>query len=237
MKMKGMMVFVTGLLAAAMAQATLIYQDTFSTDGQLSGRAVETGTGTWIADSNLTTSGGVALPAATSTGKDGLLAFTPVADKIYTLSADVHAVSGNWVAIGFLSRTTVPAGSEFFYNLEPTAAPWMYISAAGGLATFSGPSTGGLQNLTGQATSGTMKIVLDTTGSDWVATYYYNSVALRTNTFSGALTINYVGFGGSPTSDLTVDNFTLESIPEPATLGLFSVVGCAVLFLRRQLAM
>jgi hypothetical protein len=60
-------------------------------------------------------------------------------------------------------------------------------------------------------TSGTLKIVLDTTGDDWVATWFFNGQVLRTNKFLGDLTINYVGFGAA-VMDTTVDNFKLEAV-------------------------
>lgn len=237
---KWMTLFAMGCLSAGLAQATIIYQDTFSTDGQLSGRAVETGTGNWIAYSTLTTSSGVALPGATVNGKGAVLAFTPQTGMVYTLSADLSAISGSstYMGLGFVSNTNgVPNGSEFFANLVDTPAPWANVATNGNFSTLLGPTGGGYVGFKGKGSSGTIKIVLDTTGADWVSTWYFNNAALRTNTYSGTLSINYVGFGTGGSLNATVDNFKLEAIPEPATLGLVAVMGCAVLFIRRQLAM
>lgn len=235
---KWMTLFAMGCLSAGLAQATIIYQDTFSTDGQLSGRAVETGTGNWIAYSTLTTSSGVALPGATTNGKDAVLAFTPQTGMVYTLSADVSAISGaSYVGVGFVANSVVPNGSEFFAGLVDTPSPWAYSVTNGTFATLIGPGGTGYSGFSGKGATGTIKIVLDTTEANWVSTWSFNNVALRTNTYSGTLNINYVGFGTGGFVNSTVDNFTLEAIPEPATLGLVAVVGCAVLFIRRQLAM
>ena len=227
-----------GLLIAGMAQADVVYQDTFSVDGTLAGRAVEIGTGVWIGHSDLQTTNGVALPAATSPGKNALLAFTPETGRIYTLSVDINAISNSWAAMGFVSDTAATiAGNEFFYSYVDTEAPWMYVVPAGNVQTFTGPSTGGIGTFAGIGSSGTMQIELDTTGSDWEATYYFEGTALRTNTFSGSLNITHVGFGGNPVSTQEVDNFSLTVIPEPATLGLVAVMGGALLFIRRHMMM
>lgn len=234
---KRLAVFVAGLLAAGLAQATLIFQDTFSTNGALKGRAVETGTGTWIADATLMTSNGAALPGATANGKDGLLAFTPETGKIYTLSADVNVISGStYVGIGFASNTNgTPNGSEYFHALIDTLSPWINMQTNRIVGTMTGPAGGGLTQFSGKGTNGTVKVVLDTTGANWVSTWYFNNTALRTNTFSGTLGINYVGFGTGGSVNTTVDNFKLEMIPEPATLGLFGVVGSVLVFVRHRM--
>ena len=236
---KRAVVFCMGLLVAGMAQAGVIYQDTFSTDGSLAGRPVEIGTGTWIGHSNLQTTGGVALPAADGPGKNALLAFTPEVGKVYTLSANVNAVSGSWLGIGFVSDTALNiVGNEFFHDYVDTPAPWMYVVPNDNVQTFFGPHTGGVAGYVGVGSSGgTMAVELDTTGSDWVAKYLFDGATLRTYTFSGSLNITHVGFGGNPVSSQEVDNFSLTVIPEPATLGLVAVMGGAVLFIRRRLMM
>lgn len=235
---KRVVVFCTGLLVAGLAQSTVIYQDAFSADGSLAGRAVETGTGTWIGHSDLQTSGGMALPAATNPGKNALLAFTPETGKIYTLSADVNAISGSWLALGFVSDTAATIiGNELFYDYVDTAAPWMYVVPAGNVQTFGGPHTGDIAGFTGVGSSGTMEIRLDTTGSNWEATYFFKGALLRTKTFSGSLNITHVAFGGNPVSTQEVDNFSLTVIPEPATLGLLVAMSGALLFVRRQMMM
>jgi hypothetical protein len=212
---KRLMMFVPGLLVAGLAQATIIYKDTFSTDGQLSGRAVETGSGTWVADgTNLTTSGGVALPGAVVAGKDAALAFAPQSGMVYTLSADVSISAGaTWLAVGFIVNTNaVLAGNELFYELIDSPAPWAYIQTNGAVAALTGPKGTGFAGFPGKGTNGTIKIVLDTTGANWVSTWYFNNVALRTNTYTGALTdINYVGFGTGGALTGTVDHFKLDA--------------------------
>jgi len=202
-------------LCLRQAAAVTLYQDTFSTDGALAGRAVETGTGNWIGHVNLVASNGVAWSQGNGPGKNGLLAFTPQAGIVYTLSADVTAISGSWVALGFVSDTAGTIfGNEFFYSYVDSPAPWMTVAPNGNVTTFTTASAS--QTFIGLGSSGTVSIVLDTTKNDWVATYYFNGTAIRTNTFSGSLDITHVGFGGyaTVTPDLRVDNFQLEQFIE-----------------------
>jgi hypothetical protein len=193
-------------------QAEIIYQDTFSTDGSLARRAVEVGNGKWIAYSGLTTANGVALPGATVQGKNALLPFSPKPGMVYTLSADIYVTGGsNFTALGFCADANTPTGYELFMQYIDSPAPWAYVQANGIVATLTGPSGKGFQAAKGLGTSGTLKIVLDTTGDDWVATWFFNGQVLRTNKFLGDLTINYVGFGAA-VMDTTVDNFKLEAV-------------------------
>ncbi|MEA2069446.1 MAG: hypothetical protein U9P12_09615, partial [Verrucomicrobiota bacterium] len=207
-----------GLLVAGMAQATVVYQDTFSTDGTLAGRAVEIGTGNWQTHVDMMTSGGVARPAATGADKVAALPFTPETNMIYTLSADVNAISGTWLALGFLSETnsSTIAGNDFFYKYVDAESPWMYTQPNATVATFVGPSTGGYGGFSGTGSNGTLQVVLDTSGSNWEATYSFNGTVLRTKIFSGSLNITHVAFGGSPISVQEVDNFRLEATVAPA---------------------
>jgi hypothetical protein len=196
---------------AALLPPGVLLSETFSADGSLAGRSVEIGYETWIAHADLQTTNGVALPAATSPGKNGLLPFTPQTGTVYTLSADIAAISGSWAALGFVADTdSTIYGNEPFYAYVDTEAPWMYVVPAGNVQTFAGPSTGGVLGFSGVGSTGKLSIVLDTTETNWKAIYSFNGTALRTNVFSGSLNITHVGFGGNPVSNIEVDNFKLE---------------------------
>ncbi len=197
---------------AVIGGSRVVYQDTFSADGSLADRPVEFGFGAlWQAHADMMSSNGVALPAATGPDKVAALPFVPEQGKIYSLSADVNAVSGSWLAIGFLSDTNTSSinGSGYFFNYVDEPSPWMLIQPAGSIRTYSGPTVTGdsLAGVTGS--NGTLKIVLDTSATDWVATYYFDELPLRTNVYSGSLSITHVAFGGYPVSTHEVDNFTL----------------------------
>lgn len=210
--------FIMSWLVAGLARASVVYQDTFTVDGSLAGRAVEIGTGNWQTHAEMMTSGGVARPAATAPAKVAALPFNPETNMIYTLSADVNAISNSWVALGFLSETNsgTIAGNGYFFSYVDTESPWMYTVPNGTVATLTGPAAGGYSGFSGTGSNGTLQVVLDTSGSNWKAIYSFNGTALRTNTFSGSLNITHVAFGGNPTSIQEVDNFMLEATAAPA---------------------
>jgi hypothetical protein len=198
---------------AVVGESRIVFQDTFSTDGSLAGRPVELGFGTlWQSDAAMMSSNGVALPAATGPAKVAALPFVPEQGKMYSLSADINAISGNWLAIGFLSETnqSTITGNGWFYSSVDEPSPWMYTTPAGAIRTYAGPgaTVSELAGVTGS--NGTMKIVLDTSATDWVATYYFDDIPLRTNVYSGSLSITHVAFGGYPVSISEVDNFILS---------------------------
>ena len=201
------------LLVSGMAQASVVYQDTFSTDGSLAGRAVETGTGSWQTHADMMTSGGVAHPAATDSAKVAALPFSPEAGMVYTLSASVNAISGSWLALGFLSDTnsSTISGNAFFFENVDTESPWMTVQAGGGATTFLGPGASENVYYSAAGSSGTLKVVLRTFATGWKATYSFNGTTLRAYTYSGSLNITHVAFGGSPISSLEIDDFMLES--------------------------
>ena len=193
----------------------VIYQDTFTTDGSLSGRSVETGFGTlWQAHAEMISSSGVARPAATGAAKVAALPFVPEENRVYTLSADMNAISNSWLALGFLSETNIStvSGDGYFYNHVDEQSPWMYTQPNGNVATFTGPTAGGQEVFAGMGSNGTLKVELNTSEANWTATWYFNDTALRTNTYSGSLNITHVAFGGSPISVAEVDNFKLEAV-------------------------
>lgn len=205
------------LLAASVGEIasenlpSVICEDTFTANGSLAGRSVETGTGTWIADSTLATSAGVALPGATDSGKHALLPFVPRAGKVYELSADLNLESGSsFLSMGFCADNDMPNGAQLFIQYEDSEAPWMYVATNGTIATLTGPKGGGYEGFSGMGTVGKAKIVLDTTGSDWRAVWSFDGNTLRTNVFSGSLNITHVAFGGANLS-ATVDNFLLKT--------------------------
>lgn len=216
--------------------ANIIYQDTFSTNGLLAGRAVEIGSGTWLGSvSTMITTNGVALPGGDGYQREVALAFTPEAGKKYVLSADVTITSGSYVALGFLSEDGTITGNKFFNEVIKTPAPWMLAQLNGiGKTYVQGTSTDS-QSHSGVGSDVTMKIVLDTTGTDWIATYYYDDVAVRTYTYSGALTITHVGLGAYSVSETTVDNFKLEVIPEPGSVSLIVLSSVGLMLFRRRM--
>lgn len=199
--------------------SVVLYQDTFSSDGTLSGRSAEIGFGAkWQTHVDMASSVGVARPGATASAKVAALPFTPESGRIYTLSTDIdasNAASGQWSAMGFLAETNSATinGTGYFFAYVDTQAPWMNIYPNGTVSALAGPAGGNSMAYPGTGSNGTLKIVLDTSATNWIATYYFNATALRTNSFAGSLAITHVAFGAYPSPsvlDVAVDNFKLE---------------------------
>ncbi|MEA2069175.1 MAG: hypothetical protein U9P12_08245, partial [Verrucomicrobiota bacterium] len=202
----------------------VVYQDTFGgMPGPLEGRLVETGGSagaTWITKDGFETDGNIA-SISTNASRVAALPFTPVAGERYRLSANISVSDDAWVALGFISDDITVNGREFFFNLIDNPAPWMNMTSLGIVNTFGGPSTADKIAFPNLGTNGTLIIELDTRGTHWIATYFMDETALRTNTFAGALfNINHVGFGNFSPADMTVDNFKLEIVGQPAEVSL-----------------
>ena len=248
---KTLLTALTGLaFAAGTAQAeTIIYQDDFDnniegtpTTGDLNGTTPDTTTGgnTWLADTNALRNweaDGSIDNGANSANNNGyaFLPFSPEAGKIYTLSIDMNMTSGEWFALGFMSTNNTTSGG--FYN-ESTGdgSPWMLLRASGAAgSSFAGPITGSQQDLPSRD-GNTASIVLDTTGTDWVATFKNGSASIS-HTYTGtdiSDDINYVGFGRHTTTIGSVDNFSLTVVPEPGSLALMGLGGLCLLKRRRR---
>lgn len=204
--------------------STVIYEDSFlDSPGPLEGRTVESGGSageTWLTKEGFETDG-FSASISSNLSRVAALPFTPATGERYRLSADISVAEDSWAAIGFIANSSVVNGREFFFNLIDDSSPWINITATGIINTFGGPLTGDKVAFPNLGTNGTLTIELDTSRANWTAMYSFNGTALRTNTFSGTLTnINYVGFGNYSPANMTVDNFKLEIINEPAEVSL-----------------
>lgn len=229
------------------ARASIIYQDDFSGSAAtvLNGAALDVtvGTNKWIsAGSQPWYADGHIDAQATAWTRTAYVAFTPEAGKIYTLSMDMNpAGSGSeWVGLGFLGDAATVSSS--FTDAAAAAGPWVLMQSdrvkAGtyaGAAVANGINKYNVDFPGDWAGLVNMKIILDTTGSNWTAEWFVDSTSVRTYTYTdGNPLISKVGFSRQAgTLGATVDNFELSVIPEPVTLGLLSS-GAVVLLLARR---
>lgn len=221
---------VVGLVCCAptMATAAVIYQDSFTRTGALNGTSpdvVNVPAATWTANGTITTNGSIAInPGSTA----AFLPFTPATGVVYTLSADLNAVSGDWGAFGF-SGTSNTAG--LWHVANPTASAWMLERAdrVSGDAFFAGPATNNSQGI-GNSVAGfnTFSIVLDTTNPlAWTTSIFRGNTQVGTTfTYTTNPTIAFVGFGNSGASQ--INNFTLSVVPEP---GSFAIMGLGMVMI------
>ncbi|MEX1116623.1 MAG: hypothetical protein WEB53_15365 [Akkermansiaceae bacterium] len=165
----------------------------------------------------------------TGGGVDGqisaLLPFSPVAGKIYRLTASVAATeSTSWIGLGFADTlTTADNTSGLFAFSSLQGISWILAAGPGssGNQFFAGPQNTNL--VLGTFTSGVQnyEIVLDTGGSQWKTSFFRGGIQQgETFTYPVNPTIAGVGFTKNEGVGGTVDNFKLTAedavvIPEP----------------------
>lgn len=240
------------LCLPALANAdTILYQDLFNSGGTtLNESTLDTALGLYGATANATwtasttwkvnpTSGRAYVNTTGSSHYNAWLPFTPQAGYIYTLSADLcgeyYGSTGRYLAIGFAYGSSgIPSTSTIFCNAGTKAL--LAITSDGatkykvGTAMKTSSSWTG-SNITYALTNSNdgyyaaAKIVLDTTGTAWKATFSLDGQVYRTEEYASIPAITAVGMGCTPsTSYAMVKNFTLSAttIPEPGTLALLA---------------
>jgi hypothetical protein len=253
-------------LCASSARAAIIISDPLTGSGALNGSApaVDTynPTDTWSAYNGTTTSyfnrtsSGTAMTATGIQYIDGSAAgaspavaelnFTPTPGSIYTLTATITPSGGTpWLPFGFASEYNTV---NTYNGANGTDGPWLLLRTTSGsgqnsddLQVFPTATSSG-QSISSGANSGTLNpetvsIVLDTTQTDWVASWYINGSQAGTSyTYTTNPTINAVFFGEYNASYGSVSNFSLTAVPEPCSLLILSVGMLGLLGRRRRLA-
>jgi hypothetical protein len=217
--------------ASALAGQTVIYSDTFAGSGSddLNGTTpgVSDGGASWVSGT-----GSSAWKADGSvTGfveSNAFLPFTPEAGRIYTLTATVNPTAaestGDWLAIGFSGTSAV---SDGFQDVQ--SAAWMLARVDrgdGGIQTFLGPNTDSGADHTSLPDALGLKVVLDTSQSNWRVQWWLGDTLLRSANYDGSNpSIAFVGIGKFGEAGGTVSNFSLSSaspVPEPGTWALLA---------------
>jgi len=241
-------------LGSTAVRATVLFSDSFpGTSGLLTGTtpAITQGNATWggAADTGSTSFNADGSVAFTTTGNVGnSLSYTPVTggvNDVYTLSATLDPTGGNngWVGIGF--GTDIPSLSQ-----GPSVISHPTSSATAATLVFFVSGSIHPTTATKVVTPGeTATIVLDTTATNWVASYYYNNALIESYTYgvgtnvanpSGITGVAIGANNGSATSLFSgkVGSFELQTaapVPEPATLGLFALGGMGLLLAGRKM--
>ncbi len=222
---------------AGTGRGTIIYQDTFpgSASAYLAGTKPGTDTtgSAWVLHGAVTSNsnpnwfanGGA--PAQSFFGSDESLATSFSAGHIYTLSATMSPTagtssnSGNWFVLGFLDNT--------YYGNSTTVGPNIVITDEGGWQLYPGDvGVSPVASGSGITLGKTAEVVLNTTGAQWTAQWFYDGHSLGTYTYTTTPTFDGVGIGAYNNQQGTIGNFELQAVavPEPTALAL----GCLAFF-------
>jgi hypothetical protein len=239
----------TILLATSLSSsaAIILAQEDFAGGtGVLGGTTANVG-GIWQSTTNYSANGAVDDTA----GGAAILPFTPVSGTVYTLSstATVSNIANDDLAalcLGFTNKNeavwntnTVAPGSANRFPNNANVPGIAYQWTINGLQQYlTGPSGGSVGTSSVAGVSFNQKTVLDTTGTDWVVSFYLNDTFQYSYTDVGNTilsTIDSVGvsnFGGRTAG--SVDNFLLTQVPEPSAALLGGLSGLLLLARRRR---
>lgn len=232
----------TSLLIFTAATSAQIYFDDFSGEPtvDLNGTTpdVRPGDEVWIAGENAQH-----WKADGSKSQDGQstawLPFTPASGLIYALSLDVNpdiSDSNDWFSIGF-SETNSTDG----FHTTNTVYGWMLNRENDAsdtvVQTFLGAGTASAANHDfdpDKIGPINLSVVLNTEQDAWTIEWLVDDTTIRgPMAFDVNPTINYAGMAAWNTATGTVDNFSLNIVPEPASF-LLLTLGSLWLVLSRR---
>lgn len=216
--------------AASLAQTTFVQDDFSGGSVPLDGVAADVG-GTWSASAGWLADGSIV--ATQDSG--ALLAFEPVVDAQYTLTAVIENSTSQWLAVGFAQDgLTAPGGTAAFVDRHSNdlgGVAWMLYRndpARNDIEVFAGPGTAG--GLFGGDVPGVdfstpteIRIEVDTTGdgSSFRAEFFVDGVSLLGAPATIAVpvaTIDFVGlsFDAAGAGGCRVLSFGIEGeAPDP----------------------
>ncbi|MEN6450040.1 MAG: PEP-CTERM sorting domain-containing protein [Thermoguttaceae bacterium] len=177
---------------------------------------------------------------------DAWLPLTPQSGCVYTLSAKLYMYQGNdssaatsqYFGLGFAYATSgVPSTSAAFYTPaqtwivdNPMASSYKIGYASTSASSFTDSKITYNSSLSLVDGWHTLKVVLDTSNAQWVASYFVDTTSLGSVTYAAGSNpvIKAVGFGGyvgngsSPMLDTFSLTATPSQVPEPGTLALLA---------------
>jgi len=217
----GVVAILTLLPGALNAQVTLYSQAfTGGSGSDLNGTAVAGGTlaANWVAGTAFNLDGSV---AGTIPRTSAVLPFTPIAGKIYRLSANITitSVGSTWLGLGFADNVAFTGLDNNTNRFAGAAIPgysWMFHSAISGQSYFQGSllANPAIESVADTlSTSVQVMIELITTNANWSTRYYLNNIEVASGAYVGrATSIDSVGLtAGNGIGTITNFLVTAES--------------------------
>jgi len=252
-------VVASAVLGGATCSAALIYQEDFSGGNTaLNGTSPDVGSGTWVAGAGFKENG--AYTTTDTFGQSAWLPYIFTSGNIYeaTLSVSLISVTTSqspWFALSFTNKSTAFGTGPLNGTDDSSAGAtgWGLLRQNGAWKAFLGRGTNNPIATSGDSRGpfyspgtldATIRLVLDTRGSNYVLDMYINDVQLDLNTGAGSSytfttnpVLTGVGFGASTSNIGAIDQFTFSTvaIPEPSSIALLALGGVvAVVGLRRM---
>jgi PEP-CTERM motif len=190
----------------------------------------------------------------TSLITNAFLPFTPQAGYIYDLEATVQVPQAgatsttdtHWVGLSFLNGNGHSSTGQALSNDNPTG---LVIVRDGVTSTTTGTFVDIFESATG-GTGGdnsfapgalgsavTVDVILNEQAASPTISWLLNGVSVGSPVTLGTISpIEYVAFGNDTAPAGTITNFSLTTIPEPASMGLLGLGGLLALRRRHQRA-
>jgi hypothetical protein len=210
---------------------TTIYADDFSSAGNLHGTVPDArpGVETWAASTDWQANGTTTSVGSTSEDDSAFLPFTPVAGKIYTLSANLTQPTGGtttaWAAIGFSASN----GTGAFAASPNNPSPWMALRKDFKVRTYAGPgASDNVVEPNEYDKRRILRIVLNTSSTQWTAEWFVGLRSVRKVTFATTPVINFVGLAREDGVAADFDSFRLTEVDAaeiPPRIVSFSRIG------------
>ncbi|MGC9260940.1 MAG: PEP-CTERM sorting domain-containing protein [Phycisphaerae bacterium] len=246
------------LSCGSVANASVIYQDSFARSGNLAGTTpapTDTGGVTWGTSINggmTAKTNGSELVLAQASGQygvgNGYLTYTPPASGTITLSAGLTKGSGGWGILGFESTTSGDnaSGSSKFPAGPNVMLLGNYVMMNPVAQSGTGTAYQDIPGfVSGSPTVLTITYDISTETAQWYSqtgtnspsllyTYDYATNGVTAPTIAAVEVGMWASSSTSPPAVVDVQNFTLTAVPEPASLGLVAVGALGLLLLKRR---
>ncbi|MGE9291598.1 MAG: PEP-CTERM sorting domain-containing protein [Puniceicoccales bacterium] len=249
-----------GALSSSLIADVLIYDDfglPSDPNSNLDGRTPVTGPNDWYgysagSDVGWKVYGGEALLGDLS--KNGMAGIS-MGDDYFSTNPAVYSLSANlsmtpstgesWYAIGFNEEFSTSSNTGFYNPDEVEGQPWLFVRNNGEVQVRYDEDNYMYSGSGFDVSDMNLELILDTSVAQWTVDAYIDGVQLDLNGAAAGSTYTYstnpssigsVGLSGTAGVVGTIQDFTLQTVPEPQAFALLFGLGalCVVVTRRRR---